>query len=99
MIGNVNAVVKMKRLGKVLQKDVRARKPGLFRNTLIPDWDRAYGYDRDGNVYLIDVEDVPLMARYMWHLDESGYCVTDQVRYSDGRPARMEELVMGRFEG
>lgn len=99
MMEKKNAVVKMRRLGKRLQKDVRARKTGIFRNTIIADGNMAYGYDRDGNVYQIDVENLPLVARYMWRRDDRGYCVTEELCHLDGRPVRVEELTMGRSEG
>ena len=91
----MNAVVKMKRLGKVLQRDVRQGKPGIFRNTIITDQANAYGYDRDGKPYLIDAEDAPVVARYLWYTDKDGFLLTDQLRHRNGKPVKMEELIMG----
>ena len=87
----MNAVVKMKRLGKVLQRDVRQGKPGIFRNTIIQDQADAYGYDRDGKPYLIDAE----VSRYLWYTDKDGFIITDQLRHRNGKPVKMEELIMG----
>ena len=90
-----NAVVKIRRLGKVLQKDVRNGKLGIFRNTIIVDHGEGIGYDRDGNRYVIDAEDIPFVARYVWHVDKNEYLVTEQLSHRNGRPVRMEELILG----
>ena len=89
-----NATVKMKRLGKVLQRDVRIGRPGLFRSTIIQDGKDAFGYDRDGVPYLIDASDIPIVAKYTWHV-EGGFLITDQLRHRDGKPVKMEELILG----
>ena len=98
MIKMLNTVTRMSRIGTGIQKRIRSKEPGLFRDTIIRDGDSAYGYDRDGSPYQIDADDIIGVGRFLWHHDEDGYLITDNMVSSDGRAMRMEELVMGAWD-
>ena len=93
----LTTVIKMDRLGADLPQRVRAKEEGLFKDTLIRDGEHVYGYDRDGKGYGIDVDDLPDVARFLWHHDEKGHLVTINVSDRKGRLMRMEELIMGAW--
>ena len=47
----------------------------------------------------IDAEDAPVVSRYLWYTDKDGFLLTDQLRHRNGKPVKMEELIMGRTYG
>lgn len=93
----LNTVTRISKLGKDIPDRVRAKEPGLFKDTIIREGDIAYGYDRSGKCYQFDADDIPDVARFLWHQDKTGHVVTSSVVDREGNPLRLDGLIMGAW--
>ena len=90
----LNTVTTISRLGNGIAERVRAREESLFRDTIIKDGDKAYGYDHDGRFYQFEADEIPFAARFMIYRDQEDHVVVVHVADPDGDLTRLEEFIM-----